>query len=38
MRTSLQVSRESRWDVPVDYVKDKAHTMKTVTFGMSFYH
>eukprot|EP00953_Heterococcus_sp_UTEX-ZZ885_P005620 3499-Heterococcus_DN1.PRE.3 len=33
-----KVSRESRWDVPPDYTKDKAHTMKTVTFGMSFYH
>ncbi|CAM9750068.1 unnamed protein product [Chrysoparadoxa australica] len=32
------VSRESQWEVPPDYVKDREYIMKTATFGMSFYH
>ncbi|CAM9698882.1 unnamed protein product [Discosporangium mesarthrocarpum] len=33
-----KVSRESRWEPPSDYVKDKEYVMKTATFGMHFYH
>lgn len=33
-----KVSRDSRWQAPEDYVKDKEHVMKSATFGMHFYH
>lgn len=33
-----KVSRESRRELPKDYVKDKNHIMKSATFGMHFYH
>lgn len=33
-----KVTRESRWEVPPDYVQDRAHVVKSVTFGMNFYH
>jgi hypothetical protein len=35
---SPQVSRETRWERPPDYVEDRAYVMKSATYGMSFYH
>mmetsp|Transcript_31092 Transcript_31092/g.41123 ORF Transcript_31092/g.41123 Transcript_31092/m.41123 type:complete len:484 (-) Transcript_31092:292-1743(-) len=33
-----KVSRQTQWDIPKDYVKDKSYVMKKATFGMHFYH